>query len=127
MFAIVFAMTVRTATLFRRFMPTSILLDAVHTRRGLRWGVPAMLLAVPYLLAAVAFTGLTERGEEWYSVLALLCVWNAFKLLVAGPVTLVRLLRVRAREARAHQVLAMHELEDGQKQGTTAVEPALQR
>ncbi|UOQ89207.1 sulfate permease [Agromyces endophyticus] len=124
MFAIVFAMTIRTATFFRRFMPTSILLDAVHKRRGLKWGVPAMLLAVPYLLAAVAFTGLTEHGG-WYSLLALLCVWNAFKFLVAGPVTFVRLLRVRAREARARQILAMLELET-EEQDTTRVEPALQ-
>ncbi|MGX5695109.1 sulfate permease [Agromyces soli] len=124
MFAIVFAMTVRTATFLHRFMPTSILLDAVHTRRGLKWGVPAMLLAVPYLLAAVASTGLTERGG-WYSLLALLCVWNAYKFLVAGPVTFVRLLRVRAREARTRQILAMLELE-AEHQGTTTVEPAPQ-
>jgi hypothetical protein len=25
----------------RRYMPTNILLDALRTRRGLKWGVPA--------------------------------------------------------------------------------------
>ena len=123
MFALVWAMSVRTGVFLRRFMPTSILLDAIHTRRGLKWGVPAMLLAIPYLLAAVVFAGLTEHGG-WFAVLALLCVWNAFKFLVAGPATLLRLLRVRAREARARRILAMLELEAEQERARVA-EPAL--
>ncbi|WP_407635323.1 hypothetical protein [Gryllotalpicola ginsengisoli] len=36
----------------RRYTPTNILLDRIRTRRGLKWGIPAMLLAAPYLLAA---------------------------------------------------------------------------
>ncbi len=123
MFALVWTMSVRTGVFIRRFMPTSILLDAIHARRGLKWGVPAMLLAIPYLLAAVAFAGMTEHGG-WFSVLALLCVWDAFKLLVAGPATLVRLMRVRAREARARRILAMLELEAEQELALVE-EPAL--
>ena len=123
MFALVWAMSVRTGVFLRRFMPTSVLLDVIHTRRGLKWGVPAMLLAIPYLIAAVAFAGMTEYGG-WFSVLALLCVWNAFKFLVAGPATLVRLLRVRARESRTRRVLAMLELEADQEPAR-ATEPAL--
>lgn len=115
MFAFVWAVVVRTGVLLRRFMPTSILLDAIHTRRGLKWGVPAMLLAIPYLFGAVVFAEMTERGG-WLSVLALLCVWNAFKFLVAGPATLLRLIRVRAREARARRMIAMLELEAEQEQ-----------
>ena len=30
----------------RQFIPTAIVSDAINTRRGLKWGVPAMLLAV---------------------------------------------------------------------------------
>ena len=37
------------------------------------------------------------------NLLALLFVWNGLKLLVAGPVTAVRLIRVRTREARARR------------------------
>lgn len=123
MFALVWAISVRTGVFLRRFVPTSILLDAIHTRRGLKWGVPAMLLAIPYLLAAVAFAGMTEHGG-WFSALALLCVWNAFKFLVAGPATLARLMRVRAREARARRILAMLELEAEQELALLE-EPAL--
>ncbi|WP_022888160.1 hypothetical protein [Agromyces italicus] len=123
MFALVWAMSVRTGVFLRRFMPTSILLDAIHTRRGLKWGMPAMLLAIPYLLAAVAFAEMTQHGG-WFSALALLCMWNAFKLLVAGPATLVRLIRVRAREARARRILAMLEL-DAEQEHAWAAEPAL--
>lgn len=36
----------------RRWMPTNIVLDLIRTREGLKFGVPAMLLAIPYLLAA---------------------------------------------------------------------------
>lgn len=82
-----------------------------------------MLLAIPYLLAAVAFAGMTEHGG-WFSALALLCVWNAFKFLVAGPATLARLMRVRAREARARRILAMLELEAEQELALLE-EPAL--
>jgi hypothetical protein len=110
MFAFVWAVSVRTAMFARRFMPTSRVMDALHTRRGLKWGMPATLLAVPYGLAAIAFAGMADAGG-WFSVLALMCVWNACKFLVAGPATAIRLLHVRAREARSRRILAMLELE----------------
>ena len=123
MFGFIFAIVVRARVIVRRLMPTNLVLDAIHTRRGLKWGVPAMLLAIPYLLVAVVFAGLTEHGG-WFAVLALLCVWNAFKFLIAGPASLVRLLRVRAREARARRILAMLELE-AERERTPVAEPAL--
>lgn len=130
MFAFVWAVSVRTGMLARRFMPTIRLLDALHTRRGLKWGVPAMLLAVPYGLAAAAFAGMADAGG-WFSVFALLFAWNACKFLVAGPVTAVRLLRVRAREVRSRRIFAMLELEAkaevGSGVGERQLDPALQR
>lgn len=105
MFGLIWSVTARTHYSLRRFMPTNILLDAIHTRRGLKWGVPAMLLAIPYALSAVTCAGLaTGGGSGWLKVLALLLLWNSMKFLVAGPVTLVRLLRVRSREARARRL-----------------------
>ncbi|MCU1442344.1 MAG: sulfate permease [Cryobacterium sp.] len=63
-----------------------------------------MLLAVPYALASVFCVGQVEAGSSgWLNLLALLFAWNAMKILVAGPVTLMRLLRVRGREARARR------------------------
>jgi hypothetical protein len=101
MFGFILGVTARTYDALRRFMPTNMVLDLVHTRRGLKWGVPAMLLAVPYALAAVACAGLAGgAGSGWLSGLALLFVWDALKFIIAGPVTLVRLLRVRSQEAR---------------------------
>jgi len=39
-------------------MPTNLALHAIATQRGLNWGVPAMLVAVPYALAVVLCVGL---------------------------------------------------------------------
>jgi hypothetical protein len=60
MFGLILGVTARTHYALRRFMPTNILLDAIHTRRGLKWSLPAMLLALPYALAAVLCAGLVE-------------------------------------------------------------------
>ncbi|TFD21365.1 hypothetical protein [Cryobacterium sp. TMS1-13-1] len=53
MFELILAATSRTYSFLRRFMPAAIVIDAINTRRGLKWGVPAMLLAVPWALAAI--------------------------------------------------------------------------
>ena len=114
MFGLIWAVTARTHYTVRRFMPTNIILDAIHTRRGLKWGVPLMLLAVPYAFASVFCAGLVEAGGSgWLNVLAVLFVWNALKLLVAGPVTLIRLLRARGREAQARRRATSNVLRNG--------------
>ena len=106
MFGIIWSLTARIHYSVRRFMPTNIALDAIHSRRGLKWGVPAMLIAVPYLLAAVFCIGLVEDGGSgWLNLLALLFVWNALKFIVSGPATLIRLALARHREARARRLL----------------------
>ena len=93
-------LSVHTRAFLRRYMPTNILLDAIRTRRGLKWGVPAMLLAVPYLLAASTFTTLiADGGPGWLNLLVLLCLWNTMKFVIMGPVSLILLARVRVREA----------------------------
>jgi len=80
-------------------MPTNILLDTIRTRRGLKWCVPAMLLAVPYLIAASACSAwIAHGGPGWANVLVLLFVWNALKFIVMGPISLVLLARVRVIE-----------------------------
>lgn len=62
MFRLIWALSVRTRYFLRRYMPTNILLDAIRIRRGLRWGVPAMVLAIPYLYAASICAQLAENG-----------------------------------------------------------------
>jgi hypothetical protein len=45
MIRLLWATSARAPYFLRRYMPTDILIDAIHTRRGLKWGMPAMLLA----------------------------------------------------------------------------------
>lgn len=98
-------LSIRTRAFLRRYMPTNILLDAIRTRRGLKWGAPAMLLAVPYLLAASICTNLiADGGPGWLNVLVLLFLWNALKLVIIGPFSLVLLIRARLLE---HKLSAM--------------------
>ena len=101
MFRLIWIASVRTRYFLRCYMPTNILLDALRTRRGLKWGVPAMLLAVPYLYLGYLLSGLVEAGGPgWLHLLVLLCVWNAMKMTLMGPVSIVLLVRARAREYR---------------------------
>lgn len=102
MFEFILAATARSYYFLRRFMPSNVVIDAINTRRGLKWGVPAMLLAVPYGFAAAYCAGLVEAGGSgWLYVLVLLFVWNALKFLVVGPVSLIRVVGVRVSEAGA--------------------------
>lgn len=82
-----------------RYAPTNLLINAIRTRRGLKWGIPAMLLAVPYLYAAaICTTIINAGGPRWLHLLVLLFAWNALKFLWIGPVSLIQLIRVRRNE-----------------------------
>ncbi|HNV40344.1 MAG TPA: hypothetical protein PKK62_00025 [Ornithinibacter sp.] len=81
-----------------RHAPTNLLLNAIRTRRGLKWGIPAMLLAVPYFYAAaICTTTINDGGPGWLYLLVLLFVWNAFKFLWIGPASAVQLASARVR------------------------------
>jgi hypothetical protein len=104
MLRLLWAASVRTRYFLRRYMPTNILLDLIRTRRGLKWGIPAMLLAAPYLLAAsICANFIADGGPGWLNLLVLLFIWNAMKFLIMGPVSLVVLVRVRIQEAAARR------------------------
>lgn len=99
MFRLIWTASVHTRYFLRRYMPTNLLLDLIRSRRGLKWGVPAMLLAIPYLVAAVISRNLIEDGGPgWLNLLVLLFIWNEMKFTIMGPVSLVLLARVRLRE-----------------------------
>ncbi len=101
MFRLLWNLSIRVRLFLRTYMPTNILLDALRTRRGVKWGVPAMLLAVPYLLGAWLLTGwIADGGPGWLNLLVLLFIWNALKFLVFGPLSLLLLARARLRERR---------------------------
>ena len=93
--------SVHTRTFLRRYMPTNILLDAIRTRRGLKWGVPVVLLAAPYLLIASICTNvIADGGPGWFNLIVLLFVWNALKFLIVGPVSVWLLARANIAERR---------------------------
>lgn len=96
--------SIHTRIFMRRWMPTNILLDKLRTRPGLKWGIPAMLLGVIYLLVAVTCTGLIEQGwSKWLYLLFFLALWNALKFLLFGPWSVVLLIRARSHEAKVRK------------------------
>ena len=102
MLRIIWFISIHLRNFMRRYMPTNILLDSIRTRRGLKWGVPAMLLAIPYLLAASVCTALIVGGaSRWLYVVALVCIWNALKFIVIGPVSALLIMRIKHAESRA--------------------------
>jgi hypothetical protein len=104
MIRLLFAASIAIHDFLRRWMPTNVIRDLIHTRQGLKWGVPAMLLAVPYFAIAYWLTSLLANGAPgWLNLLVLLCVWSGFKMLWLGPISIVLLLRARAREFAARR------------------------
>ncbi len=97
---LLWALSAHARYYLRRYMPTNIALDAIRTRRGLKWGIPAMLLAVPYFLAAnYCITLIEDGGPGWLNLLVLLFCWNALKFLIMGPISLALLIRARLEES----------------------------
>lgn len=63
-----------------------------------------MVLAIPYLYAASICAQLIEDGGPgWLHLLVLLFIYNAMKFTIMGPVSLVLLLRAKAREHAEHR------------------------
>lgn len=105
MLRLIWNASIRIRTFMRVWMPTNILLDALRTRRGLHWGVPAMLLAVGYFAIAYWCTTLIDAGAPgWLHLIVLLCILNAFKFLIHGPISIGRLIRARRSERRQARV-----------------------
>ncbi|MEU6855569.1 sulfate permease [Rothia kristinae] len=89
----------KIAPILRAWLPTNVLRDAIRTRRGLKWGLPCMLLAAPYLYAAAICRELIEDGGPgWLNLLVILFIWNTFKMLWIGPTSLIMLILARRRE-----------------------------
>ena len=106
MFRLIWIARVHVRYFLRRYMPSNFVLDLIRTRRGLKFGLPAILLAAPYLYVAYLLTGLIDTGGPgWLHLLVLACVWNAMKFVFMGPVSVVLLARARAREWRERRDL----------------------
>lgn len=104
MFRLLIVVSIRVRNFLRRYMPTNILADAIRTRRGMKWGLAVMLLAIPYFAAAFWFAGLIDQGAPgWLHLLVLLTIWNGFKMLWLGPASIAWLIRACLREAGARR------------------------
>lgn len=104
MFRLIWIASVHIRYFLRRYMPSNVVLDLLRSRRGLKYGLPAMLLAVPYLFVADLLTGLIEGGGPgWLHVLVAVCVWDSMKFVFMGPVSVMLLAGARAREWRARR------------------------
>ena len=97
MFSSIWILSIYVRALMRRFMTSNVLFERIRSRRGLKWGVPAMLLAVTYLAIAVWCSGAIDHGAPgWLNIVITVCLWNMMKFLVMGPVSLVLLFRATA-------------------------------
>lgn len=104
MIRLLWTASVEVRYFLRRYMPSNIVLDLLRTRQGLKWGIPAMLLAVPYLVVAHWCTTLIgSGGPGWLHLVLLVCLWSALKMALFGPVSVVLLVKVRACERRAQR------------------------
>lgn len=86
--------------------PTNLLINAIrYRRRGLKWGIPAMLLLGGgyFYAAAICTTIISREGPSPLYLLVLLFAWNAWKFTWLGPVSLVLLLNARAQERKARR------------------------
>lgn len=103
MFRLIWAASVRTRDILGH-APTNLLIAATRTRRGLRWGIPATLFAIPYLLAAYCcVTAIEAGGPGWLNLVVLLCGWKSIKLTLNGPIAVILLVRARIQEAVARR------------------------
>ncbi len=80
MFRLIWIASIHTRDFLHRYMRTNIVLDRLRTRRGLKWGVPSMLLAIPYLAVANILTILIDRGTPGW-----LTFWSRLIFQSASP------------------------------------------
>jgi len=100
MFRLIWTLSVRTRDFLHHYMPSNRLLAAIRARRGLKWGLPAMLLAAPYILVATICSSLVANGgPRWLYLVVLWGCWNALKFILMGPVSVALLVRARIRES----------------------------
>ncbi|GAA2121696.1 sulfate permease [Kocuria atrinae] len=104
MIRLIWTLSAHTRYYLRRYMPTNRLLDAIRHRRNLKWGIPAMLLAIPYLLIAATCSELAQNdGAGWLHLVVLWSLWNSLKLIWIGPVSVVVLIGARMQEWKARR------------------------
>ncbi|MFV0252067.1 MAG: hypothetical protein ACK5H2_01860 [Beutenbergiaceae bacterium] len=83
-----------------RFAPGPRLLRRLRQRDGLKWGIPAMLLAVPYFLIAATCVQIIEGGGPgWLNLVVLWCLVLGMAFVLTGPISVLLLAKARVEEA----------------------------
>lgn len=91
----------RSHAFLQAYAPTNRLVARLRTRRGLKWGVPAMLIGVAYwYAAAICDSVIDSGGPGWLNLLILVFLWNGLKFLLLGPINLIDLAYARWTEWR---------------------------
>ncbi|MFT4083906.1 MAG: sulfate permease [Nocardioides sp.] len=92
--------TARAGWFLRCYAPSNIMLDAIRSRRGLKWGIPAALVLVPAYLygGSIAITLIERGGPGWLNLVVLILIWDALKFAVMAPVSIALLVRTRLAE-----------------------------
>ncbi|UOQ61506.1 hypothetical protein MUN76_05940 [Leucobacter rhizosphaerae] len=98
----------RVVAALNRYLPSLRLIQrVVHRRDSHKWGVPAMLLAVPYFLLANGFKSILEEGgHSLLSVPLLWCLVMGIAFVALGPIGLFLLAKCRVQEVRARRKLS---------------------
>jgi hypothetical protein len=100
MLTFIFRGVARCYYFLARFAPGPRLISRIRRRDGLKWGVPAMLVAAPYYFVANLIKGLIEQGgDAWLSLPLLWCLIMGTAFLVLGPISLLKLAKARILEA----------------------------
>lgn len=99
MLRFIFAGVSRTYSILARYAPGPRLISRIRRRDGLKWGVPAMLVAAPYFLVANLVKTLIEGGgSAWLSLPLLWCLVMGLSFILLGPISVILLLIARFRE-----------------------------
>jgi predicted tellurium resistance membrane protein TerC len=118
-------LSIKTRVFLRRVMPANILLDKIRSRRGLKWGIPAMLLRAAYLFAAAICVTLISHGwTQWIYLAFALLLWNGLNFLFMGPVSLLLSIRVRFHETTARHSARQHQAQQSETNMNDVVEVA---
>lgn len=100
MLSTIFSGVARCYYFLARFAPGPRLISRILRRDGLKWGVPAMLVAAPYYYVANLIKGLIEQGgDAWLSLPLMCCLVMGTAFLVLGPISLLKLAKARLVEA----------------------------
>ena len=110
MLRLIIRMVARLVHVVGRVSPGVRLLARLRRRDGLKWGVPAMLIAVPYLLVAgLCVDAIQSGGPVWLNGFVLWCVAIAVAYIANGPISLVLLTAACVREGAQRRRDQVHE------------------